>query len=829
MKTGRYSLKDLLTHNEIDQIIIPEIQRDYVWQEINVTRLLDTILEHFQKKQDLIIEIRYGERLIENDFIKGYLKKELERFQHHLKLGFIYAYHDPFFPGKFFLIDGQQRLTTLYLLLLALYKAAGRSADFRAVYFNHSKLKIDYRVREAAHDFMQEFFEQETRLNETNITNSKNYYRHYDSDTTIQNLIYNYKAICIGLNDKQIDFNALIEYVEQFVEVNYFDTHLSRQGEALYLFMNSRGEGLSFQESIKSALIQKIELSTLLETGEAKRAAGLDWENWQNFFWINRFYGNKGESRENADQGFKLFLKWASIIQICTTIDPSIEIGYKDKELKVSQSALEATEDYIKLAPIRNQEELLANYQTLSPGFDFNYLKSVYAALETLYQDPDLCKDILEADWLAALMSVLSYIVLLPLLYAQMRETNSSDSIKRRFRLGMFLINLTYFRGTLARNPDRATIDILKLTELLYLKNNPDITDLLNINAPPSLSSILTSNEVRKLRILKKQEAPNTGAAGREQVEQFFWKLTNDETVSGFLEGNSDILLDCVEAYTGRRFPETPLNRQDLVLLDEYYQVFKKVFLPVKATKRIRRILLTFGDYTLYDGGGSWLTGNYLKRFCFIKDDSEWRKLFMNQDKKGIFIALMESLRVEMIERLPMDIDSLGKRYLASFVNEGNKFYPLIKYPFLLDYCKNRRFLWDDGDRMIVLTGKIANTDFISLQTLLISQLWEGCAFEYNTCYKTFSINGHQINLEVDYTPSGWLCSISNPERDKPFHSLDYLIGNDWERAEHKLRKITPFMYNGLGSFMAETRDAIIEINKLAMLFLPAALQDSIN
>jgi uncharacterized protein with ParB-like and HNH nuclease domain len=38
------------------------------------------------------------------------------------KIGFIYAYHDPNYPGKFFLIDGQQRITTLYLLLIALYK-----------------------------------------------------------------------------------------------------------------------------------------------------------------------------------------------------------------------------------------------------------------------------------------------------------------------------------------------------------------------------------------------------------------------------------------------------------------------------------------------------------------------------------------------------------------------------------------------------------------------------------------------------------------------------------------------------------------------------------
>lgn len=36
MKTGRYNIKQLLTNPEVEQIIIPEIQRDYVWKKQNV-------------------------------------------------------------------------------------------------------------------------------------------------------------------------------------------------------------------------------------------------------------------------------------------------------------------------------------------------------------------------------------------------------------------------------------------------------------------------------------------------------------------------------------------------------------------------------------------------------------------------------------------------------------------------------------------------------------------------------------------------------------------------------------------------------------------------
>jgi len=59
MKTGRYSLKDLLTHNEIEQIIIPEIQRDYVWAEDNVVKLLSSVKKNFieKEKNEIAIQI----------------------------------------------------------------------------------------------------------------------------------------------------------------------------------------------------------------------------------------------------------------------------------------------------------------------------------------------------------------------------------------------------------------------------------------------------------------------------------------------------------------------------------------------------------------------------------------------------------------------------------------------------------------------------------------------------------------------------------------------------------------------------------------------------
>lgn len=66
--------------------------------------------------------------------------------------------------------------------------------------------------------------------------------------------------------------NDFKDYVENYIEFNYFDTNISSQGERLYLYMNSRGEDLSRQESLKAMLIER---------SDNKLEDGKMWEDWQ--------------------------------------------------------------------------------------------------------------------------------------------------------------------------------------------------------------------------------------------------------------------------------------------------------------------------------------------------------------------------------------------------------------------------------------------------------------------------------------------------------------------------------------------------------------------
>ena len=110
------------------------------------------------------------------------------------------------------------------------------------------------------------------------------------------------QQLFINLSDNKQFFEVILletgpKSINNAIEVNYFDTHLSEQGEQLYIYMNSRGEQLSFQEIVRAEMMKTI------GTAAEKIQLGEDWEGWQNYFWQNR-----GEN-ENADLGFEEFLK----------------------------------------------------------------------------------------------------------------------------------------------------------------------------------------------------------------------------------------------------------------------------------------------------------------------------------------------------------------------------------------------------------------------------------------------------------------------------------------------------------------------------------------
>jgi hypothetical protein len=319
-------MAELFGSRHIEQLVIPEIQRDYVWKPEQVRQLLNSILKNFNAWQSekghpsyRIVSVTHPQESqaapeeIESAFVSLFAKR-----YHATNIGFVYAYNDGDLPGQYYLIDGQQRLTTIFLTLLAAASLSPNLKDrFRSRYCLLStkpdageksvKTRLDYRLRELTAEFLHHcipyLLESPSTADQLKL---QSWYRQrLDGDKTVENLIANFRVIyeLVVSDVASADVPSFFGYLEELVDCWYFDTNESAQGEELYLYLNARGENIAPNENLKARLLAQV--------GDAKNKDfwGKSWEEWQDFFWQRRRNGlADGIINPNADRGFNCFL-----------------------------------------------------------------------------------------------------------------------------------------------------------------------------------------------------------------------------------------------------------------------------------------------------------------------------------------------------------------------------------------------------------------------------------------------------------------------------------------------------------------------------------------
>lgn len=242
-----YKLMNLLENN----LVIPEIQRDYVWgnNETVVKRFLNNIKNN--KKLDI---------------------------------GFFYSYK--IYDDSYALIDGQQRITTLILLYW---------------YLNIEKEKLQnfkFKVRENCNNFLIQLLKsnkndiensiQNSKLNlSEKIKNSSWYLSIWNDDPTIKSMLKSLDII-----NKFIEENKEYDIKNNINNITFTCLeHNNRDIETKYILLNSRGATLTLEEQLKPILIEDIiDVQTKNEWLEK-------WDkDWQDILWECRYdniYDNK--------------------------------------------------------------------------------------------------------------------------------------------------------------------------------------------------------------------------------------------------------------------------------------------------------------------------------------------------------------------------------------------------------------------------------------------------------------------------------------------------------------------------------------------------------
>jgi uncharacterized protein with ParB-like and HNH nuclease domain len=656
MNAGKYTLKEFLTNPTVDQVIIPEIQRDYVWTKNNVLKLLTSIQED-SRRQSKLAEGTTDEALSKlSPEIREALQRTLKAERRYTNIGFIYAYFDPELIDRYFLIDGQQRVTTLYLLLLSLSIKASRQDYFRRTYFDNQIPKVDYKVREAAHDFLVNVIGY--LLNSGDIANVKDqywYHSEYENDKTIQSLIHNYSTINDFVKSSDIDF----DFAQNNIELWYYDTQKSEQGEELYIYMNSRGEAVQVNENIKAQLLEGL-------SEQEKHNWGLTWEGWQNFFWKNR------DDNKNADDGFNEFLKWINIIErIASSRNESLEV----------------LADFIR--EIQDKTELTIEYLGL------NTINQYFDALERIASDKRI--EYFNSGWLHDGLNSREYIQWLPMLmYTARHQEEDYTAINRYSR---YFFNIVRKDEVSKSSPDYA-VHAIRLTHEFLSKNLKDVVDLATLTG---FDTIVTKEESFKLGLYKNPVSSFT----REDYEKSFWMVEDFDLSLGSLQivlGAARLTIDDPERF-------------DLILFNNYATKFTSLFRS--RNDLLRRALFTFGNYWIHVGFSTKLG---MSKYSFGYNTDEWRRIVRSESGSRFVKDFLDYFVLNEAVLANLGVQEQLEHRIQDFVENGHTIpmwsYELITKPVVLEYSQNKRACAGDDGPIYLLQGSKAH-NYKTLEQIL--------------------------------------------------------------------------------------------------------------
>lgn len=246
------------------KLVVPIIQRDYAQGRISESvkevraDFLDSLYAYFE-------ENRPNRDL---DFVYGTLQHDDDDNRPH------------FIP-----LDGQQRLTTLFLLHWFLYQISDNvelKKSFKDALFDGNKSLFTYETRQSSTDFCDALMratinmdklltitqkidkkEVEIKSLSATIKNQSWFFRIWKNDPTVQSMLVMLDAIYQKFNGRPEFFNRLMDEENPVVTFIFMDLKEYKLTDDLYIKMNSRGKPLTKFENFKAKFEQYIK--TLFE------------------------------------------------------------------------------------------------------------------------------------------------------------------------------------------------------------------------------------------------------------------------------------------------------------------------------------------------------------------------------------------------------------------------------------------------------------------------------------------------------------------------------------------------------------------------------------
>lgn len=589
-----YSLENIFINENNGKVIIPDLQRDYCWggKGTLVIDFVNNIKEHFEAFRKNAGKC--GIECLTSSNVRW-------NTAHSLMMGLLYGYYEENRPNLQ-LCDGQQRLTTLFLLIGYINRACGDNS-FRRFLISDYELNEDdkepnllYDIRDSSLYFLSDlvcnFFIQEGVESVDGpfteyIRKQDWWFKVYDTDPTIQSMLATMDEIQNLLHDMdKVRLKGLGCYVCRMLHFVFFDMGDRKNGEETFVIINTTGEPLTATENLKPLVVTQ---GSEAEWEQNSR----QWEVVDHWFWLHR----DKSKEETSDVGMKEFLRWVAALHL----PASKEFSQKE---------------YYKLL---NNEDYVFPYKEIG----IKEIEMTFDALRQLNEDRyflDKCNLLVVPK--RGKFNLKDYFVILPTLkhFMQFGDKEAAIRIYSLFR------NLS--RYTEIRTENNNVLLALKAIDCM---KEADVCNLLDFEDEVNTTYILTEEEKMRLTIIRENA---TDKVWREKVEEAFEDISTHHVLSGRIS----CLIDDMHTFDLERF-ESNVKR------------FKILFPKRDADKNVAddKTVLSFAAFCQEQGCNAYpmANGNY-RDFGYCA--SEWNRFIYDVNLISLFRSFLREIDETNIE-----------------------------------------------------------------------------------------------------------------------------------------------------------------------------------
>jgi hypothetical protein len=307
----RLSFYQLFSDKRV-QVEIPIIQRDYAQGRDNESEVRSTFLNALHGY------LQEGKPFRDLDFVYGSVVEYTERGAESQESGLRY---------RFVPLDGQQRLTTLFLLHWYLAQASGKSELLRNQLTLNGRSLFTYETRNSSREFcnalMASDIDVENLLLNTSgresvaatIRDKGWFYLSWDNDPTIRSMLTMLDAIHYKFARCGEYFDRLVSPDEPVITFLFLNLQKFNLTDDLYIKMNARGKPLSDFENFKARLEKTIKAykepwDNYTLKFSAKPVSGYDYfihkvdTDWADLFWGYRNESTKDNTYDDELMNF---------------------------------------------------------------------------------------------------------------------------------------------------------------------------------------------------------------------------------------------------------------------------------------------------------------------------------------------------------------------------------------------------------------------------------------------------------------------------------------------------------------------------------------------